>query len=137
MRTWAALALCVCGAVVLGGGSAVAGGAQPANGHYVGGGDSNFVWFDVSGGKVQSAQAQIRFGTSPCDYGTSVNGPVKPDADGRFKLTGSFAGDTTTLKGRFLTPRKVRGKLVYTTIDNCPADTYKFPYTATKLKPPG
>ena len=59
------------------------------------------------------------------------------DGQGRFKLIDdtTHADNDFEVKGRFVKRNQVKGKVTWTTTDDCPAGTYEFEYRADRYAP--
>jgi hypothetical protein len=132
MNRWAlllGLALLAAGA-----GIAWAGSVQPRNGDYDGGAADVAVWFDVRGGEVERVQIHADYST--CNASFTIFESDKPDANGRFLLQRDFVGDSVTFKGRFKTPTRVEGKVIWNQDDACAEGDKTFEYRARRVKVP-
>jgi hypothetical protein len=108
------------------------------DGRYAGGGDRTHVYFDVSSRTIPFARVYVA-DLQPCTGlgGPGIFGSEQIDANGRFSLRDddTHADQVLKLTGRFLTRNKVKGKLKWTTTDDCPAGAYKFEYRADRFAP--
>jgi len=116
------------------------GGPAPVkDGRYAGGAKRLIVFFNVSNREIPSARIRSERLAACASSGPLVLGDGTIDAAGRFSLKDSttHADNTIRVSGRFVSPKSVRGKVKWTTADDCPAGTYDFKYRADRHGPFG
>jgi hypothetical protein len=109
---------------------------SPRNGEYAGGSGKAAVWFDVVGGLVRNGRVNGVFPN--CDDSFPVvNTDDEPDGKGRFEIERTDGAETVVIKGRFTANDRVKGKVLWTQNNNCPAGEYEFGYNARRFGPIG
>ena len=119
---------------------AVGGGQTPVQpGKYAGGADRFHIYFDVTDTRQIPFARVYSHDLEACG---APNGPAvfssdTVDSAGRFTLRDSttHAGQIFKVTGRFVKKNKVRGKVKWTTTNDCPAGTYEFEYRADRYAP--
>jgi hypothetical protein len=115
-------------------------GGAPApvkDGRYAGGSKEFNVFFNVTDRTIPRMRIYSDELASCAIGGPAVFDSDIVDSNGRFELEDhtTFPNDSFTIDGRFVSATHVKGKVKWTTTQNCPAGVYKFDFTADRFAP--
>jgi hypothetical protein len=108
----------------------------PKNGAWTGvGQDDMQIGFEVTHHRLEASwgpqtRIYVHYKTTTCSAAGTVNAPpVTPDADGRFTVTQG----NDTVKGRFTSPTRVRGKFTHVQTTTCTPGTYVYKFVGRRF----